>query len=150
MRPEDLHRVLNILIQNPCILVALGVDADGKKHPLGIREGSSENAAVAKALLADLVERGLPTDRAFVFVIDGSKALRQAIDKTFGTLALIQRCPVHKRRNVARAPAADRPPQRQARSGRGMECEGSLPRSLRKSISAPRRVAAWAILSAIV
>ncbi len=55
------------------------------------------NAAVAKALLADLVERGLPTDRALVFVIDGSKALRQAIDKTFGALALIQRCPVHTR-----------------------------------------------------
>jgi transposase-like protein len=89
-----------IYFRDHCILVALGVDSDGKKHPLGIREGNTENATVAKALLADLVERGLSTDRALVFVIDGSKALRQAIDKTFGALALIQRCPVHKRKNV--------------------------------------------------
>ncbi len=89
-----------IHFRDHCILVALGVDSDGKKHPLGIREGNTENAAVAKALLDDLVERGLPTDRALVFVIDGSRALRQSIDKTFGALALIQRCPVHKRRNV--------------------------------------------------
>ncbi len=88
-----------IYFRDHCILVALGVDSDGKKHPLGIREGNTENGAVAKSLLADLVARGLPTDRALVFVIDGSKALRQAIDKTFA-LALIQRCPVHKRRNV--------------------------------------------------
>ena len=98
----DLKLVMidGIHFRDHCILVALGVDSDGKKHPLGIREGNTENAAVAKALLADLVERGLPSDRALVFVIDGSKALRQAIQKTFGTRALIQRCPVHKRRNV--------------------------------------------------
>jgi transposase-like protein len=89
-----------IYFRDPCILVALGVDSDGKKHPLGIREGNTENTAVAKALLADLVERGFPTDRALVFVIDGSRALRQAIEKTFGARALIQRCSVHKRRNV--------------------------------------------------
>ncbi len=88
-----------IYFRDHCILVALGVDSDGKKHPLGIREGNTENGTVAKSLLAHLVERGLPTDRALVFVIDGSKALRQAIGKTF-ELALIQRCPVHKRRNV--------------------------------------------------
>jgi transposase-like protein len=89
-----------IYFRDHCILVALGVDSDGKKHPLGIREGNTENATVAKALLADLVERGLPSDRALVFVIDGSKGLRKAIDQTFGALALIQRCPVHKRKNV--------------------------------------------------
>jgi transposase-like protein len=89
-----------IYFRDHCILVALGVDSDGQKHPLGIREGNTENAALVRALLADLVERGLSTDRALVFVIDGSKALRHAIDKTFGDLALIQRCPVHKRRNV--------------------------------------------------
>jgi putative transposase len=89
-----------IVFRDHTILVALGVASDGSKHPLGIREGTTENASVAKALLADLVERGLPTDRARVFVIDGSKALRQAITNTFGELALIQRCPVHKRRNV--------------------------------------------------
>jgi transposase-like protein len=88
-----------IYFRDHCILVALGVDSDGKKHPLGIREGNTENGTVVKSLLANLVARGLPTDRAWVFVIDGSKALRQAINKTFA-LALIQRCPVHKRRNV--------------------------------------------------
>jgi len=89
-----------IVFKDHCILVALGVDAEGKKHPLGIVEGATENTAVVKALLSDLVERGLATDRAMVFVIDGSKALRKAITQTFGELAKIQRCPVHKRRNV--------------------------------------------------
>ncbi len=101
---EDLNLVLvmidGIVFRDHCILVALGIDSDGRKHPLGIVEGTTENAAVAKALLSDLVERGLPADRALVFVIDGSKALRQAITQTFGDLAQIQRCPVHKRRNV--------------------------------------------------
>ena len=89
-----------IAFKDHCILVALGIDADGRKHPLGIVEGTTENAAVAKALLSDLVERGLSTERALLFVIDGSKALRKAITATFGDLAVIQRCPVHKRRNV--------------------------------------------------
>ncbi len=89
-----------IYFRDHCILVALGIDSDGKKHPLGIREGNTENTAVAKALLADLVERGLPIDRALVFVIDGSKGLRNAIEKTFRAMALLQRCPVHKRKNV--------------------------------------------------
>lgn len=89
-----------IVFRDHTILVALGVASDGTKHPLGIVEGTTENAAVARALLSDLVERGLPTDQALVFVIDGSKALRQAITKTFGEQAKIQRCPVHKRRNV--------------------------------------------------
>ncbi len=101
---EDLDLVLlmidGIVFRDHTILVALGVASDGSKHPLGIVEGTTENAAVARSLLSDLVERGLSTDRAFVFVIDGSKALRQAIRKTFGERAKIQRCPVHKRRNV--------------------------------------------------
>ena len=101
---EDLDLVLVMIdgigFRDHCILVALGVDTDGRRHPLGIVEGTTENAAVARTLLSDLVERGLPTDRALVFVIDGSKALRKAITATFGPLALIQRCPVHKRRNV--------------------------------------------------
>ena len=83
-----------------CILVALGIDSEGYKHPLGIVEGSTENTTVVKALLRDLVDRGLPVDRALVFVIDGSKALRKAIRDLFGALAKVQRCPVHKRRNV--------------------------------------------------
>jgi putative transposase len=97
-----------IHFKDHCILVALGIDSQGYKHPLGIVEGSTENAAVAKALLTDLIDRGLPADRAFVFVIDGAKALRKAIVDLFGPLAKIQRCPVHKRRNVlARLPKAE-------------------------------------------
>lgn len=89
-----------IAFKDHTILVALGVDSDGRKHALGIVEGASENATVVKALLSDLVERGLSTERALLFVIDGSKALRKAIRDLFGDRALIQRCPVHKRRNV--------------------------------------------------
>ena len=62
--------------------------------------GFTENAAVARALLADLVERGLPTERSVLFVIDGAKALRRAIAEVYGERAAVQRCQVHKRRNV--------------------------------------------------
>ena len=83
-----------------CILIALGVDSQGNKHVLGLREGSTENTAVTRALLADLVERGLPTERSVLFVIDGAKALRRAIVDVYGEQAVIQRCQVHKMRNV--------------------------------------------------
>ena len=83
-----------------CVLIALGVDSQGTKHVLGLREGSTENAAVARALLADLVERGLPTERSVLFAIDGAKALRRAIAEVYGERAAVQRCQVHKRRNV--------------------------------------------------
>jgi transposase-like protein len=98
----DLRVVMvdGIAFREHCVLLALGIDTDGKKHPLGLWEGSTENAAVAKALLRDLVERGLPTDRALLFGIDGSKALRKAIRDVFGGLGLVQRCQLHKRRNV--------------------------------------------------
>ena len=67
------------------VLVAVGVDERGRKHVLGIAEGGSENQTVAKGLLEDLVERGLKTDRKYLFVIDGSKALRAAIDAVLGS-----------------------------------------------------------------
>jgi putative transposase len=82
------------------ILVALGIDAKGNKHVLGLREGSTESTRVVRSLLSDLVERGLDADRARLWVIDGGKALRKAIVECFGQLALIQRCQEHKRRNV--------------------------------------------------
>jgi transposase-like protein len=82
------------------VLVALGIDAKGKKHVLGLREGSTEKTQVVRAMLADLIERGLDADRPRLWVIDGGKALRRAIVETFGTSALIQRCQEHKRRNV--------------------------------------------------
>jgi transposase-like protein len=89
-----------IAFRGHTILVALGVASDGLKHVLGLREGSTENAAVAKALLADLVERGLPTDRPILFVIDGGKGIHKAVLDVFGQCAVIQRCQVHKKRNI--------------------------------------------------
>jgi putative transposase len=82
------------------ILVALGIDAQGNKHVLGLREGSTESTRVVRSLLSDLIERGLDADRARLWVIDGGKALRRAIGETFGATALVQRCQEHKRRNV--------------------------------------------------
>lgn len=82
------------------VIGAVGVDSDGKKHVLGIREGAGENAATATSLLEDLVERGLGPGRRHLFVIDGSKALRCAIDKVFGKGNPVQRCRRHKIGNV--------------------------------------------------
>jgi transposase-like protein len=82
------------------ILVALGIDAPGNKHGLGLRVGSTESTRVVRSLLSDLIERGLDADRARLWVIDGGKALRKAIVTTFGAKAMIQRCQVHKCRNV--------------------------------------------------
>ena len=74
------------------VIVALGVDSEGHKHVLGIREGSSENSRVASDLLVDMVERGIRADRLRLFVIDGSKALRCAIDAVYGPDNPVQRC----------------------------------------------------------
>lgn len=87
-------------VQEHVLLVALGIDADGKKHVLGVREGATENATACTALLADLRERGMRTDRTTLVVIDGSKALAKAVREVFGARALIQRCQAHKSRNV--------------------------------------------------
>ena len=82
------------------VIVAIGVDSGGCKHVLGLREGSSENAQVVTDLLNDLVERGVKSDRPRLFVIDGSKALRCAIDAVYGSKHPVQRCRNHKIRNV--------------------------------------------------
>jgi putative transposase len=90
-------------------VVALLVTADGTKVPVGLRLGDTENKTVATALLADLVERGLDYSRGLLVVIDGAKALASAVDAVFGDLALVQRCQLHKRRNVAdHLPKAER------------------------------------------
>lgn len=89
-----------MLIAEHCIVVALGVDAEGRKHPLGLWEGSTENKTVCSALLGNLIERGLDPEQPRLFVIDGGKAIRAAITATFGTHGIIQRCRAHKRRNV--------------------------------------------------
>ena len=83
-----------------CIVIALGIDTEGRKHVLGLREGATETAAVSKALLNDLVTRGLPTERAMLFLVDGSTALRRAISDIYGSLGVVHRCQVHKYRNV--------------------------------------------------
>src|SRR5438552_761888 len=81
-------------------VVALGISTEGVKIPLGLWEGSTENATLARTLLADLVDRGLDTEQAILFVIDGAKALRRAIKDVFGEHALVHRCHRHKERNV--------------------------------------------------
>jgi len=81
-------------------VVALGISTEGVKIPLGLWEGSTENATLARTLLADLVDRGLDPEQAILFVIDGAKALRRAIKDVFGEHALVHRCHRHKERNV--------------------------------------------------
>ena len=83
-----------------CLIVALGIAADGQKHALGLWDGSTENATVCQGLLANLQSRGLRTDRSLLVILDGSKALRKAVRATFGDAALVQRCQVHKTRNI--------------------------------------------------
>ena len=90
-----------IVVGDSHILAAVGVDGEGQKHMLGLAQGASENAAVAKDLLAGLIERGLDPQRHYLFIIDGSKALRAAITELFGAQAPVQRCRTHKLRNVA-------------------------------------------------
>ena len=82
------------------LLVAVGVDGNGDKHPLGVIEGATENAAVCQALLDNLVDRGLDPGVCRLFIIDGSRALSKAIRNTFGRQAPIQRCQIHKARNI--------------------------------------------------
>ena len=89
-----------IEIADRCHVVALGISTEGVKIPLGLWEGSTENATLARALLADLVERGLDPEQAILFVVDGGKALRRAIKDVFGEHALVHRCHRHKERNV--------------------------------------------------
>ena len=83
-----------------CLVVALGIAADGQKHALGLWEGATENATVCQALLANLQSRGLRTDRSLLVILDGAKALHKAVRTVFGEAALIQRCQVHKLRNI--------------------------------------------------
>jgi putative transposase len=100
-------------LQGRCCVVALGITTEGVKIPLGLWEGSTENAAVATALLSDLVERGLDPEQGILFVIDGAKALRKAIRNVFGE-APVQRCLRHKERNVLHhLPERERPAVKQ-------------------------------------
>ncbi len=89
-----------VLVGEHCLIVALGIAADGTKHALGLCEGSTENATVCQGLLSNLQSRGLRTDRSLLVILDGSKALRKAVRDAFGEVALVQRCQIHKLRNI--------------------------------------------------
>ena len=83
-----------------CMVAALGVDKEGRKHVLGLWGGATETSGVVRQLLTDLRERGLNTEAPILVVLDGSKALYKGVREVFGQAALIQRCRVHKLRNV--------------------------------------------------
>jgi len=89
-----------LLFGDYTMIGAVGVDSEGNKHVLGIREGATENSTVVKELLEDIVARGVDAKRKMLFVIDGSKALRAAINAVFGAQQPVQRCRAHKLRNV--------------------------------------------------
>ena len=82
------------------LVVAMGLNRDGRKHVIGLWQGATENAEVCKGLLEDMSRRGLDTGKDYLFVLDGSKALRSPVARVFGAGAPVQRCQAHKRRNV--------------------------------------------------
>lgn len=82
------------------LVIALGIDVSGQKHVLGVVEGTTEGEEVCKNLMRDLVERGLKVERARLFVLDGGKGVRKAVRTTFGEWGLVQRCQIHKLRNI--------------------------------------------------
>ncbi len=82
------------------LVAAIGIDSEGGKHPLALVEGATENTATVQALLDNLVERGLNPQVSRLFIVDGAKALSKAIRATFGRQVAIQRCQIHKARNI--------------------------------------------------
>lgn len=82
------------------VVVAMGIDAEGRKHILDLREGTTENATVVRGLLSDLVDRGFKTEEGILVVMDGAKALRAAVRQVFGNQIQVQRGQVHRKRNV--------------------------------------------------
>lgn len=114
-RPLDDQRWLIVFIDGfdfagHMMIGALGVTADGTKVPLGVVEGSTENASVVRGLITGLRDRGLDASEGILFVLDGGKALKTAVTSVFGELAVIARCRVHKERNVMdHLPEAERP-----------------------------------------
>lgn len=93
------------------MIAALGIGQDGKKTVLGIRQGATENATVVGELLGDLAERGLDFTKPLLYVLDGGKGLHAAVKKYAGEAAAIQRCQVHKRRNVLDHLAEEQKPE---------------------------------------
>jgi transposase-like protein len=120
------------------MVVALGITEKGEKRILGLRQGGTENAEVVTSLLEDLRERGLDASRPMLFVLDGAKALAAAVKRTFGKHAIIQRCQVHKARNV-KAHLADKHHQQLATQLSAAYGEKSYERAL----AGLKTTAAW-------
>ena len=114
-----------IVFHDETIVVALGIATDGRKHLLGLWDGATENTTVCKALLEDLIERGLDPTRGYLCVLDGGKALTRAVKDVLGADTPIQRCQEHKKRNIL-----DYLPKRHramaARHRRHLRCESSM------------------------
>jgi putative transposase len=137
-RRLDDVRLAVLMIDGICLkerttVVALGITTDGVKIPLGLWDGSTENATVATALLADLVERGLDVEQGVLCVLDGSKALRKAVRDVLGPVP-VQRCVRHKERNVLEhLPERDRPPiKRRLRAAWALDDHGRALEQLRR------------------
>ena len=119
-------------------IIAMGLTSDGTKRILGVVEGATENAELVRDLLENLRERGLRTTRRTLFVIDGAKALRKAISDVFGKRALIQRCQLHKRRNIE----SYLPPSRQVEVRRRLNAAWNMSRH-DDALKELRRVHTW-------
>ena len=142
------------LAEELLLVAAVGIDAEGTKHPLGVVEGATENTAVVQALLDDLVKRGLDPSVPRLFIIDGAKALSKAIRRTFGRKTPIQRCQVHKARNIVdRLPkhlhASTRRTLRQAWELDDAEKAEKLLRNLARSLEREAPGVAGAILEGL-
>lgn len=120
-----------------CVLAAVGVDVQGRKHVLALREGATENAEAAKDLLQHLVEHGVDPARRRLFIIDGSKALRAAINAVFGAATPVQRCRNHKLRNVL----GRLPREQQAQTGSLMRAAWKM--NPNDGMAKFRQIAAW-------
>lgn len=111
--PKDLLALMidSKFFAGDCLVAAVGIDCAGRKHVLGLWHGPTENTTVVKGLLEDLVSRGLDPERKILIIIDGAKALRKAVQMIFGEQALVQRCRIHKLRNVLDHLPKDKEPQ---------------------------------------
>ena len=120
-----------------CVLAAVGVDIQGCKHVLALREGATENAEAAKDLLQHLVEHGVDPTHRRLFIIDGSKALRTAINAVFGAHTPVQRCRNHKLRNVL----GRLPREEQAQTGSLMRAAWKM--NQKDGMAKFRQIAGW-------
>lgn len=124
--------------QDHTAVAALGIEQDGSKRNLGVVEGASENTEVVRGLLENLVERGLSTTDRVLFVLDGSKALRKAVVDVFGKRAVIQRCILHKERNIL----SHLPPSRQTEARRRLRAAWNVV-DHRHAVAELKKVLRW-------